>query len=134
MTHDDNSNPTGAGVSRRTTLALAAGVAALGVALGMRSGAFAQGKGEGKMDGKGEGKAEGKGEGKGEGKFEGKDDILPVALTTGCPMPHSSPSTSHATCGFPALRTSSADRRHSATANSASGPRADLRSARSRPL
>jgi hypothetical protein len=73
MIHDDNSNPTGTGVSRRTTLALAAGVAALGVALGMRSSAFAQGKGEGKLDGKGEGKAEGKGEGKGEGKFEGKE-------------------------------------------------------------
>jgi len=73
MTHDDNSNPSKTGVSRRATLALAAGVAALGVALGMRSGAFAQGKGEGKMDAKGEGKAEGKGEGKGEGKFEGKE-------------------------------------------------------------
>jgi hypothetical protein len=72
MTHDDNSNPNGTGASRRATLALAAGVAALGVALGMRSSAFAQGKGEGKMDGKGEGKAEGKGEGEGEGKGEGK--------------------------------------------------------------
>jgi len=73
MSHDENSNPNETGVSRRATLTLAAGVAALGVALGMRSSAFAQGKGEGKMDGKGEGKAEGKGEGKGEGKFEGKE-------------------------------------------------------------
>ncbi len=70
------------GVSRRSTLTLAAGVAALGLSLGMRSNAFAQGKGEGKMDaksegkleGKGEGKFEGKGEGKGEGKFEGKGE------------------------------------------------------------
>jgi hypothetical protein len=62
-----------ADVSRRATLTLAVGVAALGVALGMRSQAFAQGKGEGKMEGKGEGKAEGKGEGK-EGKAEGKGE------------------------------------------------------------
>jgi hypothetical protein len=68
------------GMSRRSTLALATSVAALGVALGMRSTAFAQGKGEGKLDakgeGKGEGKAEGKGEGKGEGKFDGKEGRL----------------------------------------------------------
>jgi hypothetical protein len=65
-------------VSRRATLTLVAGVAALGVALGMRSNAYAQGKGEGKLEGKregkGEGKAEGKGEGKGEGKAEGKGE------------------------------------------------------------
>ena len=36
MTNADD-NPTHTGVSRRTTLALAAAVAALGVALGMRS-------------------------------------------------------------------------------------------------
>lgn len=59
-------------MSRRATLALAAGVAALGIALGMRSNAYAQGKGEGKMEGKGEGKVEAKGEGKAEGKGEGK--------------------------------------------------------------
>jgi hypothetical protein len=69
MNSDDTSNPNDNGVSRRTTLTLAAGVATLGVALGMRSNAFAQGKGDGKM----EGKAEGKGEGKGEGKREGKE-------------------------------------------------------------
>ena len=72
MNNNDASNPNDTGVSRRVTLTLAAGVAALGVALGMRSNAFAQGKGEGKLEGKGEGKAEGKGEGKGEGKSEGK--------------------------------------------------------------
>jgi hypothetical protein len=72
MNNDDTSSPDAAGVSRRATLTLAAGVAALGVALGMRSNAYAQGKGEGKMEGKGEGKAEGKGEGKAEGKGEGK--------------------------------------------------------------
>jgi hypothetical protein len=85
MTHDDNSNPNRTGVSRRATLALAAGVAALGVALGMRSGAFAQGKGEGKMDGKGEGKAESKGEGKFEGKEgrrEGKGGRIKVDIAT----------------------------------------------------
>ena len=68
MNNDDTSKTNEAGVSRRATLTLAAGVAALGVALGMRSNAFAQGKGEGKMEGKGEGKGEGKAEGKGEGK------------------------------------------------------------------
>jgi hypothetical protein len=74
MSHNDNtSNPNDTGVSRRATLGLAAGVAALGVALGMRSNAYAQGKGEGKMEGKGEGKVEGKGEGKSEGKGEGKE-------------------------------------------------------------
>jgi hypothetical protein len=72
MNNDDNSNPDVTGVSRRATLTLAAGVAALGVALGMRSSAYAQGKGEGKMEGKGEGKVEAKGEGKAEGKGEGK--------------------------------------------------------------
>jgi hypothetical protein len=72
MNDTDNSNPNETGVSRRATLTLAMGVAALGVALGMRSNAFAQGKGEGKMEGKGEGKGEGKVEGKGEGKGEGK--------------------------------------------------------------
>ena len=72
MNNDDNSNPNQSGVSRRATLTLAAGVAALGVALGMRSNAFAQGKGDGKMEGKAEGKGEGKGEGKAEGKGEGK--------------------------------------------------------------
>ena len=71
MNDNDASNPNDTGVSRRVTLTLAAGVAALGVALGMRSNAFAQGKGEGKLEGKGEGKAEGKGEGKAEGKREG---------------------------------------------------------------
>ena len=45
--------------SRRGTLSLAAGVAALGVALGMRSHAFAQGKGEGKLNGK-QGRLDGK--------------------------------------------------------------------------
>jgi hypothetical protein len=74
MNNNDASNPNDTGVSRRVTLTLAAGVAALGVALGMRSNAFAQGKGEGKMEGKGEGKAEGKGEGKAEGKGEGKGE------------------------------------------------------------
>ncbi|UFW85922.1 hypothetical protein BjapCC829_39480 [Bradyrhizobium barranii] len=78
MNNDDNSNLDVTGVSRRSTLTLAAGVAALGVALGMRSNAYAQGKGEGKMEGKGEGKVEakveGKGEGKGEGKAEGKGE------------------------------------------------------------
>ena len=64
MNNNDASNPNDTGVSRRVTLTLAAGVAALGVALGMRSDAFAQGKGEGKLEGKGEGKAEGKGDGK----------------------------------------------------------------------
>lgn len=73
MNNDDTSNPDAAFVSRRATLTLAAGVAALGVALGMRSRAYAQGKGEGTMEGKGEGKAEGKAEGKGEGKGEGKE-------------------------------------------------------------
>ncbi|MGY4282649.1 hypothetical protein ACVWXO_001869 [Bradyrhizobium sp. LM2.7] len=72
MNNDHNSNPDVTGVSRRATLTLAAGVAALGVALGMRSNAYAQGKGEGKMEGKGEGKVEAKGEGKAEGKGEGK--------------------------------------------------------------
>ena len=56
MNNDDSSNPDVTGVSRRATLTLAAGVAALGVALGMRSNAYAQGKGDGKMEGKGEGK------------------------------------------------------------------------------
>jgi flagellar biosynthesis/type III secretory pathway protein FliH len=73
MTDDDTSKTNETGVSRRATLTLAAGVAALGLAIGMRSNAFAQGKGEGKMEGKGEGKAEGKAEGKGEGKGEGKE-------------------------------------------------------------
>jgi hypothetical protein len=73
MSNGDTSNLNATGVSRRTTLTLAAGVAALGVALGMRSNAYAQGKGEGKMEGKGEGKGEGKAEGKGEGKGEGKE-------------------------------------------------------------
>jgi hypothetical protein len=73
MTNPDD-NPIHTGVSRRTTLVLAAAVAALGVALGIRSHVFAQGKGEGKMEAKGEGKWEGKGEGKGEGKFEGKGE------------------------------------------------------------
>ena len=63
MNNDDTSKTNEAGVSRRATLTLAAGVAALGVALGMRSNAFAQGKGEGKAEGKGEGK-EGRREGK----------------------------------------------------------------------
>jgi hypothetical protein len=66
MTNGDD-NPNRTSVSRRRTLTLAAGVAALGVALGMRSNAFGQGKGEGKMDGKGEGKGEGK-----ESRREGK--------------------------------------------------------------
>jgi hypothetical protein len=76
MNNDDNLNRDVTGVSRRATLTLAAGVAALGVALGMRSNAYAQGKGEGKMEGKGEGKVEAKGEGKGkgEGKAEGKGE------------------------------------------------------------
>jgi hypothetical protein len=74
MNNNDASNPNDIGVSRRVTLTLAAGVAALGVALGMRSNAFAQGKGEGKIEGKGEGKGEGKAEGKGEGKAEGKGE------------------------------------------------------------
>jgi hypothetical protein len=56
MNNDDTSKTNEAGVSRRATLTLAAGVAALGVALGMRSNAFAQGKGEGKAEGKGGGK------------------------------------------------------------------------------
>jgi hypothetical protein len=68
---NDHEYPNPTGVSRRATLALAAGVAALGVALGMRSSAFAQGKGEGKMEAKGDGKGEGKGEGK-ESRREGK--------------------------------------------------------------
>src|SRR5229473_157976 len=59
MNNNDASNPNDTGVSRRVTLTLAAGVAALGVALGMRSNAFAQGKGEGKGEGK-EGRREGK--------------------------------------------------------------------------
>jgi hypothetical protein len=74
MNDTDNSNPNETGVSRRATLTLAMGVAALGVALGMRSNAFAQGKGEGKTEGKAEGKGEGKGEGKAEGKGEGKGE------------------------------------------------------------
>jgi len=49
MNNDDTSSPDAGGVSRRSTLILAAGVAALGVALGMRSNAYAQGKGEGKI-------------------------------------------------------------------------------------
>src|ERR1700691_3416370 len=85
---DDSDTTNQDGISRRSTLALATSVAALGVALGMRSTAFAQGKGEGKLDakgegkgegkaeGKGEGKAEAKGEGKGEGKFDGKEGRL----------------------------------------------------------
>ena len=82
MNDSDSTNRDG--MSRRSTLALATSVAALGVALGMRSTAFAQGKGkldakgegkgEGKADGKAEGKAEGKREGKGEGKAEGKGE------------------------------------------------------------
>lgn len=72
---DDDSKHEDANVSRRNTLKLAAGVAALGVALGMRSNAFAQGKGEGK----GEGKAEGKGEGK-EGRREGKAGRIKVEI------------------------------------------------------
>ena len=72
MNDQDTSNRDG--MSRRSTLALATSVAALGVALGMRSTAFAQGKGEGKLDAKGEGKGEGKAEGKGEGKAEGKGE------------------------------------------------------------
>jgi hypothetical protein len=52
VNNDDNSNLDVTGVSRRATLTLAAGVAALGVVLGMRSNAYAQGKGEGKMEGK----------------------------------------------------------------------------------
>src|ERR1700722_6021595 len=76
MNDSDSTNRDG--MSRRSTLALATSVAALGVALGMRSTALAQGKGEGKLDakgeGKGEGKAEGKREGKGEGKAEGKGE------------------------------------------------------------
>jgi hypothetical protein len=55
MNNDDNPNPDVAGVSRRATLTLAAGVAALGVALGMRSNAYAQGKGEGKRRRQGRG-------------------------------------------------------------------------------
>jgi hypothetical protein len=74
MNNDDALNLNATGVSRRATLTLVAGVAALGVALGMRSNAYAQGKGEGKMEGKGEGKVEAKGEGKGEGKAEGKGE------------------------------------------------------------
>jgi len=74
MNNDDALNLNATGVSRRATLTLVAGVAALGVALGMRSNAYAQGKGEGKMEGKGEGKGEGKAEGKGEGKAEGKGE------------------------------------------------------------
>ena len=74
MNNNDAPNPNDTGVSRRVTLTLAAGVAALGVALGMRSNAFAQGKGEGKLEGKGEGKGEGKVEGKGEGRGEGKGE------------------------------------------------------------
>jgi hypothetical protein len=73
MTDDDNFQPDKIGMSRRSTLTLAAGVAALGVALGMRSNAFAQGKGEGKMEGKGEGKGEGK-----EGRREGKAGRIKV--------------------------------------------------------
>lgn len=77
MTNPDDS-PIHTGLSRRTTLVLAAAVAALGVALGIRSHVFAQGKGEGKIEAKAEGKREGKGEGrrggKGEGKFEGKGE------------------------------------------------------------
>lgn len=71
---DEKINPNDAIVSRRTTLTLAAGVAALGLALGMRSNAFAQGKMEGKGEGKFEGKGDGKFEGKGEGKYEGKGE------------------------------------------------------------
>ena len=41
MNNDDTSSPDAAGVSSRTTLILASGVAALGVALGMRSNAYA---------------------------------------------------------------------------------------------
>ena len=74
MNNDGALNLNATGVSRRATLTLVAGVAALGVALGMRSNAYAQGKGEGKMEGKGEGKVEAKGEGKGEGKAEGKGE------------------------------------------------------------
>ena len=81
------------GMSRRSTLALATSVAALGVALGMRSTALAQGKGEGKLDAKGErkgegkavgkeGKAEGKREGKGEGKAEGKGGRIKVDVAS----------------------------------------------------
>ena len=80
MTEQQDREQQESSLSRRTTLTLAAGVAALGVALGMRSQAFAQGKGEGKLEAKGEGKAEakseGKGEGKAEGKFAGKEDRL----------------------------------------------------------
>jgi hypothetical protein len=79
MNNDHNSNPDVAGVSRRATLTLAMGVAALGVALGMRSNAYAQGKGEGKMEGKGEGKAEAKGEGK-ESRREGKAGRIRVDI------------------------------------------------------
>jgi hypothetical protein len=75
MNNNDASNPNDTGVSRRVTLTLAAGVAALGVALGMRSNAFAQGKGEGKLEGKGEGKAEGK-----EGRREGKAGRIRVDI------------------------------------------------------
>jgi hypothetical protein len=83
MNNDDTSNPNVTGVSRRRTLKLAAGVAALGVALGMRSNAYAQGKGDGRMEGKGEGKGEGKAEGKGEGKesrSEGKAGRIRVDI------------------------------------------------------
>src|SRR5450631_2237319 len=84
MNDNDASNPNDTVVSRRVTLTLAAGVAALGVALGMRSNAFAQGKGEGKLEGKGEGKAEGKGEGNGgegkEGRREGKAGRIRVDI------------------------------------------------------
>jgi hypothetical protein len=79
MNNDDNSNPDVTGVSRRATLTLGAGVAALGVALGMRSNAYAQGKGEGKMEGKGEGKVEAKGEGK-ESRREGKAGRIRVDI------------------------------------------------------
>jgi len=59
MTDEANHDQQATGLSRRATLTLAAGVAALGVALGMRSQAFAQGKGEGKGEGK-QGRLDGK--------------------------------------------------------------------------
>jgi len=59
-----NSEPAN-GMTRRSTLTLAAAVAAFGTAMGMRApGAWAQGKMEGKEEGKADSKMEGKGEGK----------------------------------------------------------------------
>ncbi|WP_457489215.1 hypothetical protein [Tardiphaga sp. P5_C10] len=65
----------GPDASRRYTLALAAGVAALGLALGMRSAAFAQGESEEKWEGRVDGKLFGK-----EGRRNGKPGRIRVEM------------------------------------------------------